>query len=136
MELVILLILLGFGWLLYFRWTESMRLGWGKTRGKKPGYIYVFRGRGESLRLCKIGRAKRVVERMRSHRTANPHGVHLLAVIKVSNDVRAETYLHRRFEKLRLSRDNEWFYMTPGLWLYLQLIKDRKLTRQTQEALG
>jgi hypothetical protein len=135
LELIILLLALGFIWACGFRWLERTKLGFGNRRGKRVGYIYVFRGKNESLRLCKIGRAKRVEERMKSHRTANPHGVHLLAVIKVGNDVNAEAYLHNRFEQTRLSRDNEWFYLTPGLWLYLQLIKDRGLTRRTQAAL-
>lgn len=100
---------------------------------KDAGYIYVFRGRYEPFWLVKIGKAKDVVQRMKSHRTANPHGVKMLAVIRVKNMTTAERNIHHRFKNLR--RNGEWFLLSPALWMYVLCMKSQPETRDTQRKL-
>lgn len=97
------------------------------------GTIYVFRGKGEPFWYVKIGKAKDVVARMRSHRTANPHGVKILAVCEVADMASAERNIHRRFATLR--RNGEWFLLTPRLWNYIRCLKNPHTTREVQKKL-
>lgn len=82
--------------------------------------------------LVKVGRSVDVVSRLKAHRTANPFGIKVLAVMCVADDVEAETWLHRHFKHVRLSDKNEWFVMTPSLWAFIHCARDRALTRKVQ----
>ena len=106
-----------------------------KVRKKSNDYIYFFRGKWENPFLVKIGRAKDPVQRLRAHRTANPHGIHLYAVICVKDDVRAETLIHDKFDRERINSRNEWFRLTLRLWWYMVTVADYELTKRVRERL-
>lgn len=104
---------------------------------KKGGYIYFFMGRWELPFFVKIGRAKDVYQRMQQHKTsASPFGVLVLAVVKVKNDRTAEAIIHKRFEKEHIKNDtngDEWYFLSPRIWLYMWLIADRELTKEVRQ---
>lgn len=106
-----------------------------RSTGKRNGYIYYFRGKREPIWLVKIGRSNDPIARLRAHRTANPYGVHILAVFRTRDDVKAETFLHDLFDRERIQRHNEWFYMTPRIWWSSIFLADKKLTRRVRAAL-
>lgn len=109
----------------------------GKMSGvPSKGYIYIFHGRGENSRNWKIGRATDVVERMRSHRTANPHGVVLVAVFRSKNVKVAEMKLHRAFAHRRISNNNEWFRVCGQMRFWAWCLNDEPLRARTQAELG
>ena len=82
----------------------------------------------------KIGRTNNVLKRMDAARTSNPHGINLMAVVRVKDDVQAESFIHKKFEKYRLPR-NEWFGFRPSVYWYMLTVKDKKLTREFQKEL-
>ena len=93
-------------------------------------------GRWELPFFVKIGRAKDVYQRMSQHKTAaSPFGVLVLAVVKVKNDRVAEHIIHNRFDKEHIKTEtngDEWFWLTPRIWLYMWLIRDEKLTAEVK----
>lgn len=140
-ELVVVALLMLWGYLavrkLYnkaFDVLHSKELG--ATTRNPGGYIYAFRGRNEDTNFIKIGRAKNPLQRLRSHRTANPFGVEVLCVVGVKNDVKAERYLHTRFDANRISRNNEWFTCDRAMMRYLRNIRHEPLTKNVQSSLG
>mgnify|MGYP000707631251 CR=1 FL=1 len=108
-----------------------------KQRYHPYGYVYFYKGKYEPLPMVKIGKAShnRLVARLKEQRTANPFGLHVYAVIRIRNHHRVERYLHNKFANLRVSKRNEWFWLSPYLWLYIRLVSDKKLTRKTRKAL-
>lgn len=104
---------------------------WLSSRYRRnPGYIYFFRGLHEPFYKIKIGRTNNPKARLKAHRTANPHGIMVLAVFQTKNDVKAEQFLHRYFAQNRISQHNEWFYWSLGMWLVMWLLRDETLTRR------
>lgn len=104
----------------------------------RRGYIYVFRGRHEDPRLIKIGHTKDLRGRLKAHRTANPHGIDLLAVIPAKDRIAAETYIHRRFADHRYdgAGGKEWFVRSRQLSSFYRVLNDEKLRARFQEVLG
>lgn len=94
------------------------------------GYLYAFRGRGESRSFIKIGRATDPVQRLRAHQTANPHGVEVLAVCKVRDAKRAEALVHQLLEPER--HNGEWFRNTYEVRCAVRAMCQQPLTRMTQ----
>lgn len=124
-------------YLRYLQATHRLQVGYTLPKGRRRvGYIYFFRGKREAFWHVKIGRAVDPVARLRSHRTANPYGVHVLGVLCVANDVVAEKLIHTRFASSRISRRNEWFTLTPRLWLYILLVRNRGLTKTVNRELN
>lgn len=113
------------------RWQEKKR-----HRGQNPGYIYFFRGRHENPFTVKIGRAVNAAQRLKQHRTANPHGVEVLCVFKTEDDRRAEALIHKHFSRSRIQSDNEWFRLSLGLLLWMAWLRDHNLTIRIQNELG
>lgn len=120
------------GWLfrLYANYWK-IEVGYAKRRPR--GYIYYFRGTNKLL--VKIGRTKNLLSRLRSHRTANPYGIVVLGVVPVYDDVEAEKAIHSMFSVQRVSRRNEWFYLSPLLWIFIRATSDQALTYRTKMAL-
>lgn len=113
------------------RWQTKSR-----HRGKNPGYIYFFRGRHENPFIVKIGRAVNASQRMKAHRTANPHGVDVLCVFKTEDDRAAEAFLHKEFAEHRIASDNEWFGLSLKLLLWMAWLKNKDMTIRVQNDLG
>lgn len=118
-----------------FIWSRKMRheIRMVSASGRHGGYIYFFRGRGEAFWRVKIGRAIDPVARLKAHKTANPYGVEVLAVMRVADDVMAERRIHDRFASSRIQR--EWFTLTLDLWLYMWLVQDTQLTWEVDQCL-
>ncbi len=114
---------------LLVKWTRS-------RRGRNNGYIYFFRGRREAIWQVKIGRTNNLTSRLRSHRTANPFGIELLAAFRTCDDVKAERILHGMFARNRISARNEWFWLSLDLWLAMRLLRDSSLTERVQSWLN
>lgn len=114
----------------------GLRCLWRKQIGattKGRGYIYVFRGRYEWFWWVKIGRAKDVYQRMNQHKTgASPFGIEVIAVIRVRNDVAAETFIHQLFKSEHVvteTNGSEWFWYSIRMIIYFLLVKDYRLTK-------
>ena len=107
-----------------------------KRNRSKVGHIYFYRGKGElmNLPLVKIGRTNNMKQRMSSAKTSNPFGIWLLAVVRVKDDVYAESFIHKKFARWRLSKKNEWFWFLPVAF-YMYCIRDGKLTKKYRELL-
>lgn len=136
---IILFIIAALVGLRYFIFRHQLRLhvGWTRSkRGRNNGYIYFFRGRREAIWQVKIGRTNNLRNRLRSHRTANPFGIELLAAFRTSDDVRAEAILHKMFAQNRISSRNEWFHLSLDLWLAMHLLRDQSLTERIQSWLN
>lgn len=74
---------------------------------KNEGYIYLL---GTPEGYCKIGRAKRVTERILQIGLQMPFRVELLHTIRVTDSVWAERYLHQKFASCRMN--GEWFLLS------------------------
>lgn len=119
------------GW--QFKRQVRSEVGWTKaSRGKRVGYIYFFRGASEPFWMVKIGRTNNPVRRLKAHRTANPHGILVLAVFKTKDDVKAERILHETFAGSRMNPRNEWFYLSLDMLFYMWALRDRGLTDKVQ----
>lgn len=117
----------------------GLRALWRKEIGastKGKGYIYVFRGRYEWFWWVKIGRAKDVYQRMSQHKTgASPFGIEVIAVIKVRNDVKAETLIHQMFDPEHIvteTNGSEWYWYSIRMIAYFLLVMDYALTNQVK----
>lgn len=69
------------------------------------GYIYVIRSGG----YHKIGRAKKLCDRIKTHQTSNPLAVELVIEKRVGDYIEAEIKLHQHFQHKRVK--NEWFQL-------------------------
>jgi len=117
-------------------WVARKRYFYTDSIGRSMrgrGYIYFFRGARENLLHVKIGRSTDPVARLKAFKTANPYGVHIYAVVRVRDPYKAERYIHRKFARQRLT-GGEWFWWSPGLWLFMSLVRNEKLTEKTIEA--
>lgn len=74
----------------------------------KGKYIYIVRDVVSGY--FKIGKAADVISRVSNMETGNPNGIQLIDFFSVSNDLWAESMLHRRFAKQRYRR--EWFALS------------------------
>lgn len=118
----------------YFRHKWRNELFYRKISRRNYGFIYFYRGKWEltNLLLVKIGRTNNIEKRISASKTSNPFGIWLLGVIRVQNDVYAETLIHRKFQKWRISKKNEWFFY-PAIMFYMWCVIDRKLTKHYKE---
>lgn len=71
------------------------------------GFVYLI---GSPEGYCKIGRTKALHPRLASISLQLPFKVELLHSIEVTDCVKAERYLHRRFAQCRLN--GEWFLLS------------------------
>lgn len=110
----------------YFRRKYRSEIGYRNRYRKNYGFIYFYQGKWElsNFFLIKIGRTNNMKQRMSAAKTSNPFGIKLLGCLVVQNDVYAETFIHKKFAKNRINKDNEWFYLTPYLWFYLWCVND------------
>lgn len=108
-------------------------VGWVKrTSWRNPGYIYFFCGLHEPFYKIKMGRTNNPFRRLKTHRTSKAHGVRIIALFQVKDDVKAEATLRKFFVGSRIRGDGEWYYLTLGMWLVIQMLIDRKLTWRVQ----
>ncbi len=104
----------------------------GRSRQGR-GYIYFFRGARENFLHVKIGRSVDPIARLKAFKTANPYGVHIHAVVRVKDPSAAEWYIHSRFIRQRIA-GGEWFWWSPALWIFVLLVRDKKLTERIRLA--
>jgi hypothetical protein len=77
------------------------------------GYVYIYRsGDGN---IFKIGKAKDVAKRIKTHATGNPEPLTEFDVIESEHYMQCETYLHHRLRTKRSTRSDatEWFEVDP-----------------------
>lgn len=86
-----------------------------KTDREKNSLIY-FVGSVET-KCIKIGHSSNVDARIASLRTANPYP--LLIVAAIRGGWRAESAVHARFRRLKMSGGQEWFRLTPELMRFI-----------------
>lgn len=91
-----------------------------EVRGRK-GYLYGFADVGQLIPTIKIGREGDKGSRLASHRTAAPFGLMVFFNIAVKDAHYAERYLHRRYQKFRIRRNNEWFYFV-SLEMFFEIL--------------
>jgi hypothetical protein len=77
------------------------------TKDERDGWVYLL---GSPEGYCKIGRAKRVSERLLQIGLQLPFRVELLHTIKVSDCIWAERFLHQKFATCRMN--GEWFLLS------------------------
>lgn len=94
-----------------------------QEKSGRKGYIYAFTDIGQLAPVVKIGRANNPSQRLAAHKTAAPFGLMVYCVAAVSDDVAAESYLHDRYRRWRVSTQNEWFWMTPLMFYELLLMR-------------
>lgn len=107
-------------------------------RRKRPeyGYIYFYRGKGESYLNVKIGRTNNLLIRLKSARTSvSAKGLHIYGVMMVKDDKQAEYFIHQKFAHLRHTKRNEWFKMRLAVWLYIRSVRDNKMTRNIKQSI-
>lgn len=77
------------------------------------GYVYIYRS-GEG-NVFKIGKAKDVGRRIKTHATGNPEPLTEFDVIETEHYVQCETYLHHRLRSKRSTRSEgtEWYEVDP-----------------------
>jgi hypothetical protein len=77
------------------------------------GYVYIYRS-GEG-NVFKIGKAKDVDKRIKTHATGNPEPLTEFDVIESEHYAQCETYLHHRLRTKRSTRSEgtEWFEADP-----------------------
>lgn len=107
---------------------NTLKINIRRQNRREYGYVYFYRDRHSLPRYVKIGRSKQPLRRLKAQRTALPKGLKVIGVIRVKNEVRAERLIHNHFQHLRVSPDNEWFSLTPGLLWYILRIRNKKLT--------
>lgn len=93
-----------------------------EKRGRK-GYIYVFTDVGQLLPVVKIGRANNPEQRLAAHKTAAPFGLFVYCIARVDDDVYTERWLHKRYDRWRVSKKNEWFWMTPVMFYEFMIMR-------------
>jgi len=77
------------------------------------GYVYIYRS-GDT-NVFKIGKAKDVQRRIKTHATGNPEPLTEFDVIETEHYVQCETYLHHRLrsKQYRRGEGKEWFEVDP-----------------------
>lgn len=88
----------------------------------RKGYIYAFTDLGFILPVVKIGRTNDLKQRLSAHTTAAPFGLVVYSRFPVKNDVVAEKALHRRYQKVRVRNNGEWFWLTLPMFFELILL--------------
>lgn len=144
LSLVLLVLLSVLAYVIYSRWSteRNVRAAFAPFQNcrsaTRRGYIYIFRGRGEDPRLVKIGHAKDAVGRLKAHRTANPHGIDLIAVIPAKDRIAAERFIHKLFEDHHYNGagGSEWFVWSYKLRRFCEILNDEHRRTQYQEQLG
>jgi hypothetical protein len=92
------------------------------TRRNK-GYIYAFTDIGQLFPVVKIGRAKDYKQRLMAHKTSAPFGLFTYCVCLCADSIYAENFLHKKHSRLRISKRNEWFWLSPRLFFELILMR-------------
>ena len=107
-----------------------------QRRHKSYGYVYFYTHKiiWRVFPVMKIGRAGKTEQRLRPQQTPSPFGLKILAIVMVADEIKSETYIHRRykFERIYNDRRNEWFWITPRLYLFMSSVRDNKLTKQVR----
>lgn len=133
---VLVLTILSISAIWYAKFIKRCMLLMGEhTRKPRRGnYLYAFRGKGESTKYVKVGRAKDPVQRLRTFQTANPNGVEVLAVWAVQDAVKAERHLHQ----LLASRHHrgEWFRCGPLVLTFIYFTRSKRHTERVRRALA
>jgi hypothetical protein len=80
-----------------------------KSREARNGYVYLLKSHEENP-CFKIGRSKKLDERMGNLRTKLPFETTLIHAIKTNDSVRAEAQLHKRYDAKRIN--GEWFKLS------------------------
>lgn len=77
------------------------------------GFVYIYRSGDADV--FKIGKAKDVGRRIKTHVTGNPEPLTEFDVIESEHYVQCETYLHHRLRSKRSTRSEgtEWFEVDP-----------------------
>lgn len=119
--LVIVLTILHAFWL-----VKGLKAKIKRSRTIKHGYVYGFYDFGNILPAVKIGRSNTKYARLRSHQTAAPLGILTFFNLQTRNAHHAEKVLHNTFSRLRVSKRNEWFFITPSLLIVLLILRFRK----------
>lgn len=95
-----------------------------KRKKEKPGYIYVIK----AGRYYKVGKARRLGDRVETHQTSNPLEVKLIVEKWVKDYDSAEEELHKMFDHKRVKR--EWFKFNRD---DIKAIKDFLKTREIKK---
>lgn len=117
-------------------YSDRYDVQYRRRKHQTYGYIYFYRGKGESYLNVKIGRTNNLLSRLRSARTSgSPKGLYILGVMMVKDDVQAEHFIHTKFAHLRHTKRNEWFKMRLPLYLYIHRVRDGKMTQKIKQAI-
>lgn len=142
MEYFLLLIII-IAWILIVvkhksqKFSDRYQIGYRKQLRSDYGYIYFYRGKGENPFYVKIGRTNSWSNRLKSARTSVSHqGLHIYGIVLVKDPVKAEKFVHDKFKNQRLTKKNEWFILSLGLWLYIRRIRNDKLTEEAIKELS
>lgn len=97
-----------------------------------PQYIYIIRGRGEFWsRYWKIGLTNDIKKRLSTHQTSiSPKGVYVIGVYPTSDMVASENLVKVMFEAERRSNANEFFAVSPRLFLWMLAVRHNDLTKK------
>lgn len=118
------------------QYSDRADIQYRKQNRPEYGYIYFYRGRGENPFWVKIGRTNNWNNRLKSARTSvSPKGLHIYGVLRVKDDVFAEKFIHDKYASQRVTRKNEWFSMSIGLYLYILRVRNPVITREARERL-
>lgn len=121
---------------LAMRYQDRADIQYRRRNHPSYGYIYFYRGKGESYLNVKIGRTNNLLSRLRSARTSSsPKGLYIIGVLMVKDDKQAEYFIHQKFAHLRHTKRNEWFKMRLSLWLYLRRVRDGKMTQKIKQSI-
>ena len=117
-------------------YSDRADVEYRRRKHQTYGYIYFYRGKGESYLNVKIGRTNNLLNRLRSARTSvSAKGLHIYGVMMVKDDVFAEHFIHDKFAHLRHTKRNEWFKMRLPLYLYIRRVRDGKMTRKIKQSI-
>lgn len=96
------------------------------TDGNVEGIVYFVRATGRASEV-KIGftMAHNFQNRLRAFNNAMPYGCDV--VHSMPGTLADEGHLHQRFEDLRVSPNNEWFYLREPLRSYIEDLKGAQL---------
>ena len=87
--------------------TINTAKGADRVASESDGYIYLL---GSPDGYCKIGRTKQLSSRLASIGLQLPFKVELIHSIRVSDPVKAERHLHKKFSHCRMN--GEWFSLS------------------------
>ena len=118
------------------RFQDRADIQYRRRKHHTYGYIYFYRGKGESYLNVKIGRTNNLLSRLKSARTSSsPKGLYIIGVMMVKDDVQAEHFIHQKFAHLRHTKRNEWFKMRLPLYLYIRRVRDGKMTQKIKQSI-